>query len=162
MTNKLNTAFKIHQEIYDTRKIIQNKKTECTKLKEYISSFNNDCNYINKHINETNLSIKSLDNFLYYEAPNPIYLTTLNEEMTYAKNRIAYYENELKRKDIEFMAHITYIDNLYKMIPRINRWSNVLNMSEYEKDIETYRNNHNFQMQLSHINNPRPEKRQRR
>ena len=82
--------------------------------------------------------------------------------MTYAKNRIAYYENELKRKDIEFMAHITYIDNLYKMIPRINRWSNVLNMSEYEKNIETYRNNHNFQMQLSHINNPRPEKRQRR
>jgi len=174
MTNKLNTAFKIHQEIYDTRILIQNKKTECSKLKEYINSFNNDCNYINKHINETNLSIKSLDNFLYYEASNPSYLTTLsikkeytdelqtlNEDMTHAKNKIVYYENELKRKDIEFMAHITYIDNLYKMIPRINRWSNIQNMSEYEKDIETYHNDHNFIMQLSHINNPRPEKRQK-
>jgi len=173
MTNELNTAFKIHQEIYDTRILIQNKKTECSKLKEYINSFNNDCNYINKNINETNLSIKSLDNFLYYEASNPSYLTTLsikkeytdelqtlNEDMTHAKNRIVYYENELKRKDIEFMAHITYIDNLYKMIPRINRWSNILNMSEYEKDIEEYHNNNNFLMQLSHIDNPR-RKRQR-
>lgn len=165
MANKFNTAFQIHQEIYDTRKLIQNKKTECNEIKEYIDYFNNNRNDTYKNINETNMSIKALNNFIDYNTVNSCYFTTLsikkhytdsleilNKEMTYIQNNIDYYENELKKIDIEFMAYDTYIDNLYKLIPRINRWSHIENMTSSEIDIEIYNNNKRFETQLYILN----------
>ncbi len=66
-------------------------------------------------------------------------------------------ENIVKKLESEIFAHIQYIQDLYKMIPRINRWGNIENMSESELDMEAYRNNYNFELQLSVINDPPPK-----
>lgn len=164
MQNNLNTAFKIHQEIYDLRKLIENKQKEYNTIKHYVNNYNSEIQGINNRIAEINLSIKSFDNYLSYNLDNSMNillsskknyndeLKTLNNELTYIQKNIDYYNNNLKNLEVEIFAHNQYIENLYKMIPRINRWANIENMSETELYSETLLNNYNFQMQLSMIN----------
>jgi predicted nucleic acid-binding Zn-ribbon protein len=105
---------------------------------------------------------------LNYENPNDteamsirnsyiIEYNKLEEELNDMKDNIRSLENEIYKYTTEIRGFEIYIDNLYKMIPRINRWGNVENMSEYEKDIESYANNYMFNTQLSIINFPPPK-----
>lgn len=170
MANKFNTAFQIHEEIYNTRTQIEKKKDEYNKLIDNNENFNRNLDMVDNRIDEINISINSLNNFLTYNSDNSncfatllikneycIKLETLNDEKLYYQHNIYKIENELTRFNIEFIAYDSYIDNLYKMIPRINRWSNIKNMTPHELYIETCRNNIQFEMQLSILKFPPPQ-----
>ena len=165
MANKFNTAFQIHEEIYNTRNLIKKKIYDYDELIEHKETLNNDRDILNTRINEINITISSLNNFLEYNSDNSNRFSTLsiknkyiqdlkllNDELSSAVNSISNIKNQLNKLDIELMAYNTYIDNLYKMIPRINRWSHIKNMTPSELDIETYQNNKIFEIQLSILN----------
>lgn len=170
MENNLNTAFKIHQEIYNIKKQIIKKKSNYSSVEKCIEKFKNDIDFLNNLIAEINISIRAIDNYLNFNSDTS-YNTTLysirkdyndklqqsNDEIVYAKNNIHYFENDLTKIKIELFAYDEYIENLYKMITRINRWSNIKNANQYELDIEAFRNHQNFEMQLSLINDPPPK-----
>lgn len=171
MQNNLNTVFKINQEIYDIKEQIQKKKLEYNTLQKYLNTHKETLLEINNnHIAETNLCIRSINNCLSYNSDDSMNikllsskkkyenkLQYLNEQVIYTQNNIDYIQDMLKNIETEIFAHIQYIQDLYKMIPRINRWGNIQNMSEYELDIEAYRNNYYFELQLSAINDPPPK-----
>ena len=55
----------------------------------------------------------------------------------------------LHKLNIEFNAFEVYIDNLSKLIPRINRWGNIDNMTQFQLDCEACSNNIKFKTQIS-------------
>ena len=138
--------------------------------KECLDNHKKILDKINNDLAETNLSIRSIDNYLSYnpDDSNNINLLSskndyenevkyLNKQLIYTQSSVDNIENIVKKLESEIFAHIQYIEDLYKMIPRINRWGNIQNMSEYELDIEAHRNNYNFELQLSIINDPPPK-----
>lgn len=170
MQNDLNTSFKIHQEIYDIKQQIEKKESIYILEKECLDNHKEILHKINNDLAETNLCIRSIDNYLSYnpDISNNINLLSskndyekdvvyLNEQLIYTQNNVDYIENVVKKLESEILAHIQYIEDLHKMIPRINRWGNIENMSESELDIEAYRNNYYFELQLSGINDPPPK-----
>jgi len=165
MADKFNTAFQIHHEIYNTRNQIEKKNNEYDEHMKKIETLNIESDMFKNNINEINTSINSLNNFLEYNCDNSNRFSTLSikneyilklqelkDELSYVEYNISNIENELKKLYIEFKAYYTYIDNLYKMIPRINRWGNIKNMTPYELEIETYQNKTRFEIQLSILN----------
>ena len=78
----------------------------------------------------------------------------MNDELISTKFYISNIEIEIYKLNIEFNAFDVYIDNLYKLIPRINRWSNINNLSDDELEDELYTNSEKFRMQLSIIDFP--------
>ena len=170
MQNDLNTAFKIHQEIYDNRQQIEKKESIYILEKKNLNNHKKILHSIKDDLEQTNLCIRSIDNYLSYnpDDSNNINLLSskndyeedvvyLNEQLKYTQNNVDNIENIVKKLESEIFAHTQYIEDLYKMIPRINRWGNIQNMSEYELDIEAHRNNYNFELQLSIINDPPPK-----
>jgi len=172
MQNNLNTAFKIYQEIHDIKQQIEKKKLEYNAQERLLYNHKRTLNEINdnNYISEINLCIRSIDNYISYNPDDSMNsnlliskknyedeLISLNKQLLYIQNNIVYSENMLKKIKSEIFAHIQYIEDLYKMIPRINRWGNIENMSEYELDIEAFRNNYYFELQLSFINDSPPK-----
>ena len=138
--------------------------------KESLDNHKKKLHEINNDLAETNLYIRSINNYLSYNPDDSNNITLLsskkeyedevvylNKQLIYIQNNIYNIENILKKLECEIFAHTQYIEDLYKMIPRINRWGNIQNMSEYELDIEAHRNNYNFELQLSIINDPPPK-----
>lgn len=170
MTKEINTVFDIHQKIYDTRKLIEEKSNDYTRFMELNNRLNIDSENIKIKINEVNINIDALNNLLEYDSNDCSRFTTLSIKNEYMKslellnnqqlnleNNINYIENEIYKLNIQFSAYDSYIDNLYKMIPRINRWGNIINMSQRELDIELYHNQNRFEAQLYAIDFPPPK-----
>ena len=170
MSKVMNTVTDIYQEIYDTKKIIEYKTNEYDELLETNKLLNINSENIKTKIYDINININSLNNLLdYYSDDNNNFTTLsikneyieslklLNSELLEIQNNINNIENQIYKLNIQFNAYDTYINNLYKMIPRINRWGNINNMTQYELDIEAFRNNYNFELQLSLINDPPPK-----
>lgn len=170
MSKVMNTVTDIYQEIYNTKKIIEYKTNEYDELLETNKLLNINSENIKTKIYDINININSLNNLLdYYSDDNNNFTTLsikneyikslklLNSELLEIQNNINNIENQIYKLNIQFNAYDTYINNLYKMIPRINRWGNINNMTQYELDIEAFRNNYNFELQLSIINDPPPK-----
>jgi len=170
MQNDLNTAFKIHKEIDDIKQQIEKKESIYILEKKNLDNHKKILHFIKDNLEKTNLCIRSIDNYLSYnpdDSNNNNLLSSkndyeedavyLNKQLKYTQNNVDNIENIVKKLESEIFAHIQYIQDLYKMIPRINRWGNIENMSESELDMEAYRNNYNFELQLSVINDPPPK-----
>lgn len=170
MQNDLNTAFKIHQEIDDIKQQIEKKESIYNLKKECLANQKKILHKINNDLAETNLCIRSIDNYLNYNPDNSNNINLLsskndyekdvdylNKQLIYTQNNVNNIEDIVKKLESEIFAHIQYIQDLHKMIYRINRWSNIENMSESELDIEAYRNNYYFELQLSVINDHPPK-----
>ena len=68
MENNLNTAFEIHQEIYNIKKQIIKKKCDYSSVEKCIEKFKNDIDFLNNLIAEINISIRAIDNYLNFNS----------------------------------------------------------------------------------------------
>ena len=163
MTTQFNTAFDVHVDIYNTKKLYDKKKEEYNKLLELNQTYHNEEKNLQNNIDEIKIQIKSLDNLVSFgETTNYIITQCMKNDYTHkydilyddlisTKFHIANIENEIYKLNIEFNAFNVYIDNLYKMIPRINRWSKINNQTQHELENELYSNSYIFKTQLSII-----------
>lgn len=168
MTQNFKSAFEVHTEINNAKKFYEYKKQEYTNLVELNNQYHVEEMNLQNKMNDYATHIRSIESLLNYENPNDteamsirnsyiIEYNKLEEELNDMKDNIRSLENEIYKYTTEIRGFEIYIDNLYKMIPRINRWGNVENMSEYEKDMESFANNYMFNTQLSIINFPPPK-----
>jgi DNA repair exonuclease SbcCD ATPase subunit len=164
MTQNFKSVFEVHTEINNAKKFYEYKKQEYTNLLELNNQYHVEEMNLQNKMNDYSTHIRSIESLLNYENPNDteamsirnsyiIEYNKLEEELNDMKDNIRSLENEIHK----YTGFEIYIDNLYKMIPRINRWGNVENMSEYEKDMESFANNYMFNTQLSIINFPPPK-----
>lgn len=165
-----NTAFDVHQEIYNTKQQFKEKESEYTQFLELYKFYELEQEKVNKKLQDINVNINSLNNYLnynsdttYHSSANSIkdeYIKQFNEaseELSDIRYHFDTIEKEIEKLNIQFNAYEIYIENLEKMIPRINRWANINNKTQEELYWEAIGNYQRFQQQLSIINYPPPK-----
>ena len=76
MATQFNTAFDVHVDIYNTKKLYDKKKEEYNKLLELNDIYQIQENKLQNDVNEINIQIKSLENLISFgEITN--YITTV-------------------------------------------------------------------------------------
>jgi len=163
MTNQLHTAIQVNEEINNTNKLYEKKKITYYELLQLNDTYQIQENNLQINIDEIKIQINSLESLILFGENNSLnnmdsqsmkndYIskyTILYDDLISTKFHISNIEIEIHKLNIEFNAFEVYIDNLSKLIPRINRWGNIDNMTQFQLDCEACSNNIKFKTQIS-------------
>jgi hypothetical protein len=119
--------------------------TKIELINSEINSYNNAINY-NSMPNDNTMNLL----FLLKEANNT--LDVLKKTKEDQNTTINTYENHVYNTHLQIQVLNVYLDDLNKMRYRIERWDNIHNLNDIDKNLESYKNNMSFEVQLNYIN----------
>jgi hypothetical protein len=119
--------------------------TKIELINSEINSYNNAINY-NSMPNDNTMNLL----FLLKEANNT--LDVLKKTKEDQNTTINTYENHVYNTHLQIQVLNVYLDDLNKMRDRIERWDNIHNLNDIDKNHESYKNNMSFELQLNYIN----------
>ena len=164
MTEEYFTKMKnIDNEITKTNRNIDEKSIlynvllkELNYNDEIIMNIDKKIEYIETEINGYNyaLNYNYIDNYMNMlsilkEANNN--LNILRKSRIDQNNIVKMYENQTYNSHLQIQILTCYLEDLNKMMIRIERWGGVEKLTDFEKETEACRNNMLFEMQLNSI-----------
>jgi len=155
----LNTIEEIEKEIEKVNKLYEYKAWDYNEKNKILINYNNDNYNLTILLEYIETELNSLKNMKIFENNNNITILSLIKEKETNKNNIYnkinsnnininIYETELYRIQTEINSYEVYLDNLNKMISRLNRWDVKTGI---ELECQNYKNNYLFNQQLDHI-----------
>ena len=155
----LNTTEEIEQEIEKVNKLYKYKAFIYNEKNKGLNYYNDDNYNLNIRLEYIETELNALKNMKNFENINNVtILSLIKEKETYKNNiynqinpnniSINSYETDLYKIQIEINSYEVYLDNLNKMITRVNRWNE---KTGFELECENHKNDYLFNQQQDYI-----------
>ena len=155
----LNTIEEIEKEIKKVNKLYEYKTYIYDEKIKSLNYYNNHNYYLTNSLDYIETELNALKNMKNFENTNNICILSLIKEKETNKNNIYNqinsnnisinsYETDIYKIQIEINSYEVYLDNLNKMITRLNRWNE---KTGFELECENHKNDYLFNQQLDYI-----------